>query len=87
MVAFSEAVIQQIKAAATEDHVLKIIDASLVHFRTARSAHSESRYIMNMIVSLQVTRLEQLAPAERSNIKLAIEIFRRYQRTNPGALF
>lgn len=87
MVAYSEKVIQEIRSAGAEGDIGEIVHASVAHFRASRNTQDASRFIMNMIVSLQVIKLEPLTTAELANIRAALALFRKYQQKNPDQLF
>jgi hypothetical protein len=83
---FSESIIQEIKEAQSEDDVVKAIDNSFSKLAGMNPRQVGTYHILNMIVTLQVTLAETLSDNARANVKLAIKIFREYQRLTPGRI-
>lgn len=86
MVALSEQVISKIKDANTEKELREVINGSLSLFEK-KNAYNIGIYIMNMIVSLQAIKAEQLPAESMKNIIIAIDIFREHRKQNPERAF
>lgn len=87
MAPFCESVIREIKSADTEVELAAIIHSSVNRFRTTRNANNEAIHIMNMIVSLQALKMENLDRDTMTTINMAVKIFRQYQKKCPERLF
>lgn len=81
MVSYCDQVVSKIESAASEIEVKKIIDDSLLKYRSTKSnVHNEVKYILNMIVTLQSeAAVKGLSEGVLNNLKLAVEIFRKYR--------
>ncbi len=77
---FSSEVIASIKSASDEVELIQIIRNSMSQLRKQRKSFDESRYLLHMIVCLGAMEKNELSPAAASNVKLAMAIFRQFQR-------
>lgn len=88
MESFCKEVITEIKSATNEKELIQVIGNSISQFRKKRNSYNEAAYIMNMIVSLRAAvPAETLATEKLHNIKLAIAIFKQFQKERPERIF
>ena len=85
MEAFCGEIIIEIKAAKSEAELIRVIGNSISQFRKGRT--NESGYTMNMIVALRAMNPDGLSEQTLSNIKLAIGIFRQFQKDRKEQIF
>lgn len=84
---FSSEVIANIRSARDEEELIRVISNSMSQLRKQRKSFDESRYLLHMIVCLRATDKTELSPAAASNIRLAMAIFRQFQKANPEGIF
>ena len=77
---FSNEVIANIKSANDEEELIRVISNSMSQLRKQRKPFDESRYLLHLIVCLRATDTNELSPAAANNIKLAMAIFRQFQK-------
>ena len=82
MEAFCSEIVAEIKAAKNETELIKVISHSMSQLRIDRNSYNETGYIMNMIVSLRTMEASGLSSETQNNLKLAIAIFREFQKEN-----
>lgn len=87
MVAFCNDIVEEIKSAESEKDLIKVITNSITKLRKVRNSFNETGYVMNMIVTLRAVHPENLPAHTLDNIKLAIAIFRQFQREHPDRVF
>ena len=86
MVVFCDEVIQEILKAGSDQEVEEIIQQSIRRF-CVTGTRNPFVFFINMIVSLQVAKVNVKTLKEVSNVKYAIEIFRRHQHSNQSIFF
>lgn len=86
MVLFCEGIVEEIISASTETELKEVVSGSLSRFRTTKNSYNENSYITNMIVTLRATKREDRPEEAIRNIKIALEIFRQYQKQSPGLI-
>ena len=84
---FSNDVIANIKSANDEAELIRVINDSMWHLRKQRKSVDESRYLLHLIVCLSATDTNDLRPSTANNIKLAMTIFKQFQKENPASIF
>ena len=84
---FSIEVIANIKSASDEAELTRVIGHSMSQLRKQRKSFDESRYLLHMIVCLRAMEKNELTPTASSNIKLAMAIFRQFQKTTREGIF
>lgn len=77
---FSIEVLSYIKSAQDEEELIRVISNSMSQLRKSRKLFDESRYLLHMIVCLSAAEKKELSPPASSNIKLAIAIFKQFQK-------
>ena len=77
---FSSEVIANTKSASDEVELIRVISNSMSQLRKQRKSFDESSYLLHMIVCLRAMEKNELSPAAASNVKLAMAIFRQFQR-------
>ena len=88
MEAFCSEIVAEIKAAQNEAELIKVIGNSMSELRHKQNSFNESGYIMNMIASLRATYpIGDHSTEIIENIKLAIAIFREFQRERKERIF
>lgn len=87
MVAFCNEIIEEIKNSQSEEELIKVIGSSLTRHRKGRYSFNESRFVLNMIVTLQSINPDKVSPHAGTLIKLAIAIFGKFQRENAEQIF
>ncbi|MCD9017670.1 hypothetical protein [Parachryseolinea silvisoli] len=80
MEAFCSEIVAEIREAQSEAELIKVIGHSISQLRKDRKSYNESGYIMNMIVSLRSTKPGEVTTETLDNVKLAIAIFRQFQK-------
>lgn len=86
MVDFCEGTIEGIISAETENELEGIIADSLSRL-SSMNLYKKDNYLMNMIVSLQGRKGDQLSQEVTRNVNLAIEILRAYRKSNQEPFF
>ena len=84
---FSKEVITNIKAASDEVELVRVVRNSMSELRQLRKPFDESRYLLHLIVCLRATDPNDLSPAAANNIKLAMAIFRQFQKESRENIF
>jgi hypothetical protein len=84
---FSIEVLSYIKRANDEDELIRVISNSMSQLRKKRRSFDESRYLLHMIVCLSTAEKKELSPTASGNIKLAIAIFKQFQKMSRGGIF
>jgi hypothetical protein len=84
---FSIEVIANIKSANDEAELIRVISNSMSQLRKQRKSFDESRYLLHMIVCLRATEKNELSSTAASNIKLAMAIFRQFQKASREGIF
>jgi hypothetical protein len=84
---FSIEVIANIKSASDEVELTRVISHSMSELRKQRKSFDESRYLLHMIVCLSAMEKNELTPTAASNIKLAMAIFRQFQKASREGIF
>lgn len=82
MKTFCSEVTGEIKAAKGELDVIKVIGNSMYRLRKERTSFNESMYLMNIILNLTTIHPNEVSDATLDNVKLAIAIFRKFQKEN-----
>ena len=77
MILFCDRMISEIKSASTETELKEIVDNSFSRLRAINNSYNEASYVVRMMVTLRVARLEETADRASKNIKIAIEIFKQ----------
>lgn len=86
MEVFTTEIITHILAASNEDELIRVISNSMSQLRR-RKTFNESGYFMHMIVCLRSINTDDLPPAAMDNIKLAMAIFRQFQKDSREPIF
>lgn len=84
---FSHEVIANIKSANDEEELIRVIGNSMSQLRKQRKSADESRYLLHMIVCLRAMETKELPLAAADNIKLAMAIFKQFQKERREAIF
>lgn len=87
MEAFCNEIVAEIKAAKNETELIKVISHSMSQLRIDRNSYNETDYIMNMVVSLGTMEASSLPSEIQNNLKLAIAIFREFQKENRERIY
>jgi hypothetical protein len=87
MVAFCTEIVDEIKRAESEKDLIDVITNSMTKLRRVRNSFNEAGFMMNMIVTLRTVQPEHVSARALNNVKLAIAIFRQFQKDNPGNVF
>jgi hypothetical protein len=86
MVIFSEEIIAEIIKAGTEQELEKIVEDSILHIDSL-NLYNKENFLINMIVSLQAKKGEQLSLDVTRNVITAIELFRDHRKRHRGPFF
>lgn len=80
MGAFCNEIIAGIKSAKSETELINVIGNSMSQLKKERKSYNEATYFMIMVASLRATDSEGLSAGARRNARLAISIFRLFQK-------
>jgi hypothetical protein len=80
-------VIANVKSANDEVELVRVVRYSMSQVRKQRRLFDESRYLLHLIVRLTATDTHDLSPAAANNIKLAMAIFKQFQKESPEGIF
>jgi len=86
METFCREMVSEIKTAPNERDLIRIIGNSMHRLRIEKNSFNESGYIINMIAALRTATPMDTTSQTFDNIRPAIEIFRQFQRSNPGRI-
>jgi hypothetical protein len=84
---FSNEVISDIKGASDEVELVRVVRNSMSQLRKLPKPFDESRYLLHLIICLRATDTNDLSPAAADNIKLAMAIFRQFQKESRESIF
>jgi hypothetical protein len=84
---FCREIVGEIKAARSETELIKVISHSMSQLRIDRNSYNETGYVMNMLVSLRAMDASGLSTETQNNLKLAIAIFREFQKENRERIY
>ena len=82
METFCKEVVAEIKAAKDESELINIISYSMSRLRGKQNSNSEFGYLLSIIASLRDIDITGLSVQTQNNLKLAIAIFRQFQKEN-----
>ena len=82
METFCNEIVTEIRAAKNEGELIKIISYSMSRLRGTRNSNDEFSYLISIIASLRSLDLTGLSMETQNNIRLAIAIFRQFQKEN-----
>jgi len=80
-------VIANIKSANDEVELVRVVRYSMSQLRKQRRSFDESRYLLHLIVCLTATDTNDLSPAPVNHIKLAMAIFKQFQKESREGIF
>lgn len=79
MVSYCDEIVLQIMAASTDADVKDVVTESFTRLQL-KSNRSTANYLTYMIVTLQATKADGLAPETATRIDVAIDLFRDYRK-------
>jgi hypothetical protein len=82
METFCKEIVTEISAAKNEGELIKIISYSMSRLRGTKNSNDEFGYLITIIASLRSIDVTGLSVETQNNIRLAIAIFRQFQKEN-----